>query len=274
MHTPVLLKEVIEGLNIKSEGLYVDATFGEGGHATEIIKRGAKVLGIDADNKQIFNFQLSIINLKVINGNFKDIERIAKENDFFPVDGVVFDLGLSMRQLNEGNKGLSYRKIDEILDMRLNSDTGDSAYDVLNTLSEEALYEIFSKYSEDLNSKTVAKAVIRERVNNKIKTVGKLVEIINRAMPNDKNRSVARIFQALRIYVNNEIDNLKFGLSGALKILKPKGRIAIICFHSLEDRVVKQFVISNNLKQINKKVITGDKQFKFERSAKLRIISK
>ncbi len=277
MHTPVLLQQAVEALAVKPDGKYIDATLGEGGHLLEIIKLNGRVLGIDADLKQIQNLESRIKNLngiKLVYGNFAEIEKIAKENNFFPVDGVIFDLGLSMRQLNEGKKGLSYRMADEKLDMRLNPDIGESASDVLNIYNEEALYEIFSKYSEDLNSRIIAKEVVKERINKKIMTVGQLTEIINKVVGDDKNRSAARIFQALRIFVNNELENLKKGLDGARKVLKKDGRIIVISFHSLEDRIVKQFVRDNNLNLINKKVIKGNQKLKFERSAKLRIINK
>jgi len=278
MHTPVLLQQVIEGLMVKPDGKYIDATLGEGGHSLEIIKNGGKVLAIDADKTQINKAILritdyGITNITFVHGNFAEIEKIAKENNFYPVDGVLFDLGLSMNQINEGKKGLSYRKSDESLDMRLNLETTEPAKDVIRVYNEDSLYEIFSRFSEDLNSRLIAKTIVEARKKKSISTVGDLMAVINTVVKNDNNRSASRIFQALRIFVNKDLDNLIKGLEGAMRVINKGGRIVVICFHSLEDRVVKKFIKNNRLKQINKKIITGDQRLKFERSAKLRVIS-
>lgn len=272
MHTPVLLKQAVEKLNVKPQGKYIDATFGEGGYSQEILKKGGRILAIDLDIGQLDNFQDKklLANLKLIQGNFKDIEKIAKENDFFPVDGVVFDLGLSMRQLNESKRGFSYKNKDEDLDMRLDLTSSLQAKDLLKKATKDELYEIFSKYSEDLNSEKIAEEVFLNK--KRIEKVGDLIKVIDKALGKKDKKTYARIFQALRIVVNNEFENLKQGLVGALNILKKEGRIVVVSFHSLEDRIVKKFVKENHLRFLDKKPIFGEK--KFERSAKLRVILK
>lgn len=275
MHTPVLLKEVINYLNIKKGGLYIDATFGEGGYAKEILKAGGKVLGIDLDENQIKDGRLKIKdkNLNLEQGNFADIETIAKEYQFFPVDGIVFDLGLSMKQLTDSGRGLSFRNEQEPLDMRLDTNGEKTAADYINTLSEQQLYDLFAKNSEEINSRAVAVSVVRARQVRKIRTVGDLVRIIDRAVGERDTRVLRRIFQALRIEVNQEFENLKKGLDGAVKLIKRERRILVVTFHSIEDRIVKQFVRERSLRFVTKKPIISDKKDRFERSAKLRIIS-
>lgn len=268
MHTPVLLKEAIEALNVGEGGLYIDATVGEGGHTQEILKLGGRVLGIDADYEQIQNLESRINNpkLKLVVGNFRDIEKIARENEFFPVDGVIFDLGLSMRQLKESGKGLSYMNDSEPLDMRLNESLEVTAAEIVNSYSEDELYEIFAKFSEELDSGPIAKAIVRTRKIKKLENVGDLKKAIKEAIGRESQKVNSRIFQALRIKVNDEIRNLEEGLKGAYMLIKKQGRIAVITFHSLEDRLVKRFG--------GKKVAVGNRAHKFERSAKLRVLVK
>lgn len=272
MHTPVLLQQAIEKLNIKPDGLYIDATFGEGGYSRKILNKGGKVLGIDLDILQILNHKSKIPNLKLIQGNFKDIEEIAKKNNFFPVDGVVFDLGLSFRQLDEYGRGFSYKRLNDPLDMRFNQSDKKTAKDVLREKNEKELYEIFAKYGEDINSEKIAKNIINARRVLKLDKVVDLIKIIDKSLGRVDTKTYARIFQALRIEVNNELENLKHGLAGAIKIIKPEGKIVVITFHSLEDRIVKKFVKANGLKLLDKKIVKGVRFF--ERSAKLRTIIK
>jgi len=285
MHTPVLLQQAIENLNIKKDGLYIDATFGEGGYSKEILRRGGKVLGIDLDKEQLdrhsgerSDSRIVVLNndsgqagmtLKLIQGNFVDIERIAKENDFFPVDGVVFDLGLSMKQIEESGRGFSYNRLDESLDMRLSSDSKLTAKDLIRELREEELYEVFAKNSEEIKSKEIAYEVKKRK---RMEAVFDLIGAIDKALGFKSNSTYARIFQALRIEVNKELENLKKGLIGAISILKKNRRIVIVSFHSLEDRIVKNFVRENKLRFLKKKPIRGMRSF--ERSAKLRTIIK
>ena len=268
MHHPVLLKAVIDNLGIKKGGLYIDATYGEGGHSLEILKKEGKVLAIDTDFQQILNFKFQISNWKnltLVQGNFKDIEKIAKENDFYPVDGILFDLGLSIKQIQESGKGFSFKNSDEPLDMRLNNDLKIKASDLINSLNKEDLYEILARYSEEINSRAIADFIFRTRSLKKILTVGDLVSVIEKAIGKKGERVLRRIFQGLRIAVNDELENLKKGLTGGLRLIKKDGKILVITFHSLEDRIVKQFGAG--------KPILGDRKLSFERSAKLRVIS-
>ena len=273
MHTPVLLQQAIESLNIKKGGLYIDATFGEGGYSRAILERGGKVLGIDFDPKQISNFQFPISNLKLVEGNFADIEKIAKDNNFFPVDGIVFDLGLSMAQITDSGKGFSYKKDDEPLDMRMNDSIEKKASDLINSLNAEDLYQILARNSEELRSKEIALEIVKSRQVKKINIVSDLIRIIDRIVGEKDNRVYRRIFQALRIEVNDEFDNLKKGLFGAVSILKKDGRIIVVSFHSLEDRIVKNFVKNNQFKFLEKKPIVNKFGPSYERGAKLRIIT-
>ncbi len=278
MHTSVFLEEAIEALNVTKDGKYIDATYGLGGHARRIIAAGGHVLGIDWDQTHITN--LSESNIQLVHGNYADIEAIAKINSFVPVDGVLFDLGLSMDQLASGQKGLSYKNLSEPLDMRINF--GDvTAADILNEYAEDILNEIFMKYAEEIYSKDIARAIVIKRSKNKIETVDDLVSIIFKVLEKKKKkqdfeRTCARVFQALRILVNNEFNNITKGLHGALSIVKPGGRIVVITFHSLEDRIVKMFIRARKKEVKDEKVNVAKKRElrSFERSATLRIIQK
>lgn len=274
MHTPVLLEQVIEALEIKKDGFYIDATFGEGGYSQAILDKGGKVLGIDFDKDQISNFQLKVKNLKLVEGNFGDIEEIAKANNFFPVDAVVFDLGLSMRQLNQSGRGFSFKKFNEPLDMRINMKLETKASDLVNRLSESELYEVFARNSEEINSKIIARKIIEERQYKKLATVNDLISCIDKAIGDKDNNIYKRIFQALRIAVNQEFDNLKKGLVGGFNLINKEGKIVVISFHSLEDRIVKNFSKSKGIKLLFKKPIMNRRGKSFERSAKLRILVK
>lgn len=284
MHNPVLIDEVIKGLDIKKDGMYIDATVGEGGHLVKIAETGAKVLGLDWDDQQIQSSKFKIQNFENVTlevSNFSQIGKVAKELNFYPVDGVLFDLGLSMKQISEGGKGLSFKKLDEPLDMRINSRIRAMASDIVNELNVSQLYEIFASYGEELCSQAIAESVVQARIRRKIETVGDLIGAIDYALKRNnienqfqKDKIYSRIFQALRIAVNDEFENLKKGLKGALGIVKSGGRIAVITFHSREDRIVKQFTRDSKLKMLTKKVISGNRELKFERSAKLRIIIK
>lgn len=279
MHTPVLLQEVIESLEVKKEGLYIDATAGEGGHFKKILEKEGKVLAIDRDEKQIKNLYQEFKSqaskkLKLVTGNFADIEEIAKENSFYPVDGIIFDLGLSMKQIRESGKGFSFKNEDELLDMRLDKNTSVTAAELVNSLNADQIYEILATFSEELNSRAIAEAIVRTRSLRKIESVGDLLKVIDKVVGKRSKKVYSRVFQALRMAVNDELKNIKKGLKGAYDILKSGGRIAIITFHSIEDREVKRFIRENKLATINKKPITSENEKSFERSAKLRIIVK
>ncbi len=277
MHTPVLLEQVIDALEIKKDGLYVDATFGEGGYSHAILDKGGKVLGIDWDLEQIQNPKSEIQkfrNLKLVEGNFANIEKIAKENNFFPVDGVVFDLGLSMRQISQLGRGFSFKKLNEPLDMRMSLETEITAKYLLNHLSESELFDVFARNSEEINSQKIAHEIIIKRQFKKLEIVGNLTNCIDKAIGEQDNNAYKRIFQALRIEVNQEFDNLKKGLTGSVKIIKSDGKIAVVTFHSLEDRIVKNFSKTQGIKLLNKKPIINKLGKSFERSAKLRILGR
>ncbi len=274
MHRPVLLQQAIENLNIKPDGLYIDATFGEGGHTQEILKRGGRVLGIDIDVNQVQNSKFKTQNLKLVHGNFKEIEKIAKENNFYPADGILIDLGLSMKQVNGSGRGFSYKNLNDTLDMRINLDQEKTAADIVNRLSEENLYDILASYSEDINSKEIAKEIVFSRKHQRIQNVKDILAIIDNVIGQKDEKTYRRVFQALRIATNDEFENLNCGLAGAVATLKKGGRLVVITFHSLEDRIVKNFVRKNNFFFVNKKVIKAGSGFHFERSAKMRVIEK
>jgi 16S rRNA (cytosine1402-N4)-methyltransferase len=256
-HIPVLLNEAVAGLKVAPGKRFIDATYGGGGHAREIERLGGRVLGIDTDP-----------DTKAIHGNFRDIEEIAKKNGFVTVDGILFDLGVSSHQLDTPERGFSYRFADAPLDLRLNQHEGMTAAQYLKNVSEDQLYETLATYSEEEHSRAIAHAIILARRVSDIKTTGDLLNIVGR-------KSAPRIFQALRIVVNDEIGVLKKGLEGAKKLLIPGGRLVVISFHSLEDRMVKLFMREDGWKVITKKPITPDARELMEnkrsRSAKLRI---
>ena len=275
MHTPVLLEQVIEAMEIKKDGLYIDATFGEGGYTEAILNKRGKVLGVDLDENQLKGSRVNgLTGLKLVQGNFGDIEKISKENNFYPVDGVVFDLGLSMRQISQSGRGFSFKKLSEPLDMRMNTDTEMTAKYLLNHLAKDELFDVFAKNSEEINSEKIAHEVIIKRQFKKLETVGDLTSCIDRAIGGQDNNAYKRIFQALRIQVNDEFENLKNGLIGATKIIKNDGIIAVVTFHSLEDRIVKNFSKNQGLKLLNKKPIMNRRGKSYEKAAKLRLIVK
>ena len=280
MHTPVLLQQVIENLKINRSGKYIDATAGSGGHLKEILKRGCRVLAIEVDDfqverlkKQALNFPNSK-NLKIVNSNFSEIEDIAKKNRFYPVDGVLFDLGLSFDQLNRSGKGFSYKRKHEVLDMRLSNKYRIYATNIVNSFNINELYEIFARNSEEVNSRTIAENIVKSRSMRKIKTVGDLVEIINKSLNRYDEHVLSRIFQSLRMHVNNEINNLRKALKGSLNILVKNGRLLVITFHSIEDRVVKNFIKNSPNDIFQLALIKGGPEKQFERSAKLRVLIK
>ena len=282
MHRSVLLEQAIESLQVHAGGRYIDATAGEGGHLMKMVEEGGDVLGIDIDPKQIANLQSKVAgnsHIKLAVGNYANIGDIARANDFMPVDGILFDYGLSMEQLSHSGKGLSFRNIEEPLDMKLNDKTEDNAADLVKRLSPSELYDLFAKYSEEFHSEVIAQTIAGTRVHHPIETVGDFNSVIGKAVSyctlkhdHDLFKIYPRIYQALRIAVNKEFENIEQGLEQSLSILAPAGRIAIITFHSLEDRIVKQFMKKNNLKQLDKKAIKGNQALRFERSAKLRVI--
>ncbi len=276
-HTPVLLQSVIESLNPAAGRRYIDATVGEGGHLEPLLDHGARVLAIDWDPRQINQLKLKIPEeSRVIFavGNFAQIEKIAITTHFAPVDGILFDLGLSMSQHENGKRGFSYQNGEEPLDMRLNDQISITAADLINNLSQTQLYEIIAGGSEEINSRTISEALVRARRLSTFKTVSDLIRVLDSVIGHKDKRVYSRVFQALRIAVNDEFHNLKSGLQQALNIIKPGGRIVVITFHSLEDRIVKNFAKTNQVRFLKTKKLKKFNKKIFERSAQIRIIQK
>lgn len=273
MHTPVLMKEVVEMLGAAGGVKIIDATYGEGGHSRALLAAGADVLAIDRDISQIQSQKLKAESPKLIlkQGNFRDIESIAKAENFFPVDGILFDLGLSNEQLRSGGKGLSYKNLEEQLDMRLDDECTVDAETILRQYSESDLVHIFMHNAEETLAVPLAKKIAAMRVGVKPLTVGWLVEVVNSVAKNNPRPTLTRVFQALRVEVNNEFENLEVAMKAAVSLLAPQGKIAIISFHSLEDRIVKRFIRANGYIQMGKKPVFGNSELRFERSAVLRV---
>lgn len=248
VHKPVLLNEVIEGLNIKPDGIYIDATMGGGGHSFEIIKRltGGRLIGIDQDEEAIAAAKERLApyldKLTVVNNNFCNISSILIELGISQVDGILMDLGVSSYQLDTGERGFSYHT-DAPLNMRMSKDKGITAYDVVNTYSKEQLQQIMWDFGEEKFAKRIAFFICAHREEKPISTTLELVDIIKEGIPASKRREgghpAKRTFQAIRIEVNKELDVLQEGLTGGIESLAPGGRMAVITFHSLEDRIVK-----------------------------------
>lgn len=246
-HKSVLLKETIEYLNIKPEGIYVDGTLGGGGHSEEILKRltTGKLIAIDRDLDAIKASKERLKNYKnaeYINDNFKNIKEILKSLNIDKVDGILLDLGVSSYQLEEVKRGFSYMK-DAPMDMRMDKNSPFSAYDVVNKYSQQELERVIREYGEEKWASRIAKFIVKEREKGEIKTTFQLVEIIKNAIPASARREgphpAKRTFQAIRIEVNEELKGLDKAIEDMVEVLRGKGRIAIITFHSLEDRIVK-----------------------------------
>ena len=247
-HIPVLLNEVINGLNIKPSGTYVDLTVGRGGHSSEILSRLDKghLICVDQDEEAIeaSKARLSKISNKfeIVRYNFSHLEEILQEKGIEEVDGILMDLGVSSPQFDKGERGFSYKE-DARLDMRMDQRQELSAYEIINNYALEDLTKIFQIYGEEKYSYSIAKNIIKARENKPIETTLELVEIIKKSKPMKELKKVGhpakQVFQALRIAVNDELNVLEKTLKVALRHLKPGGRLAVITFHSGEDRIVK-----------------------------------
>ena len=238
-HVPVLLKEAVDGLAVKAGGRYVDGTFGRGGHAREIVRRGGEVLGIDRDDAAV----AAAGGLKVVKGNHGEIERIVHEHGWDEVDGVLLDLGVSSPQLDEAGRGFSFLR-DGPLDMRMDQSGGVTAADLVNFESAERLEEIFRAWGEEPRARQIAKAILRARDEKgmRFERTLQLADFIGGLLGRRSGHHPAtRVFQALRMEVNDEMGGLKRALEGGMNVLKPGGRFAIITFESLTDRFVKRF---------------------------------
>ena len=306
-HYSVMLNESIDGLNIKENGIYVDCTLGRGGHASKILSqlKTGLLIGIDQDQEAIDYSKelLSSIssNYKIVKNNFRNIDKILEELNINKIDGAVYDLGVSSPQFDEDYRGFSY-KFDSELDMRMDQNNPLTAKYIVNNYSLNDLVRIFKEYGEEKYSYSIAKNIVEQRKSKEISTTFDLVEIIKKSKPtkelNKKGHPAKQIFQALRIEVNDELNALEDSLNKILKLLNVGGRLVVISFHSLEDRIVKNIFKENsvvegnrineiidpkNIKQanyrsINKKVIIpSDKELEENsrsKSAKLRILER
>ena len=321
MHIPVLLKEAIDLLNVRKDGRYIDATLGLGGHSLEILKRGGKVLGVEVDEESLEEAKRIIGSLvhppagragrdigsriKFVRENFKDLKKIALAHEFIPCDGVLFDLGMSSWQLEKSGRGFSFQK-EEPLDMRMDKRLAVTAADLLNGLTKNELTKLFQKYGEEQSAYRIASAVVRARTLKPFETTRDLVRVIEGVKGKPPRVSLAsggkgkrqihpatKVFQALRIAVNDEITNLRSALSQAFEILRgpastrgarrrEAGSLVVTSFHSLEDREVKRFfkevAMRGMGKMVTEKPVTPQAveiaANPRARSAKLRVLEK
>lgn len=290
-HKPALLNETIEFLNIKPGLVYIDATFGGGGHSLGILNKGGKVIGIDWDfeainhAKEKFKKEHQNKNLKIIQGNFVNLREMMKRDGVNKIAGIMFDLGTSFHQVLTPGRGFSFN-IDEPLDMRMSKDLTVTAEDLINGLNKGELYELFTRLGEEHLALPISKAICGERKINPIKNTGRLAQIAAKVYQKynykTKINPATKVFQALRIAVNDELNNLRMVLPQALEICQKGGRIVVISFQGLEDRIVKEFFkdkeIRGIIKVLTKKPIVPTVEEIISnprcRSAKLRAIEK
>jgi len=294
-HIPALLQESISGLNIKPDGVYVDVTFGGGGHSKEILKHlaGGKLIAFDQD-KDAFKNKIESDNFFLIHSNYRYIKNFLRFYGIDKVDGILADLGISFHQVDEASRGFSF-KADANIDMRMNNSATKTAADVLNEYTENELLKIFKEYGELKNAWQLTKRIIESRNQKPFKKINQLIDAIEKLAPKKmENKFYAKVFQALRIEVNHEMEALQDFLESTAELLNPEGRLVVISYHSLEDRFVKNFIRSGNfegniekdiygnfdtpLKQVNKKIIIPSEEEinnnPRSRSAKLRIAEK
>lgn len=304
-HTPVLLNECLEGLNIKPNGIYVDGTLGGGGHSGEILKRltTGKLIAFDKDDDALYSTSKKLAEFgdKIIfvKSDFKNMYDKVRELGFEQVDGILLDLGVSSYQIDTPERGFSYR-FDARLDMRMDRSSSLTAYEVVNTYSKEDLVRILFNYGEENFAKAIVNKIVEVRKGKNIETTGELVELIESAIPKKfwgKGSVAKKTFQAIRIEVNGELEGLDLAIDKMIDLLNVGGRLAIITFHSLEDRIVKQVFkvratdcicdktmpvcVCNHIsdvKLVNKKPIEATKEElsvnKRSSSAKLRVVEK
>jgi 16S rRNA (cytosine1402-N4)-methyltransferase len=270
-HNPVLLQESVDALSVKEDGVYVDVTFGGGGHSSEILKRLGKtgrLFGFDQDpdaQENVFDDDRFVL----IPENFRYISRFLRFHGVRKVDGVLADLGVSSHQFNEAERGFSTR-FDGGLDMRMNQKSKISAKEIINNYSEEKLAEILFSYGELRNSRNIAKTIVEKRQEEKIDTSFQLRKVLQKYLPNAKeHKIIAQIFQAIRIEVNEELDVLKEFLQQLPNLLKEDGRLSVISYHSLEDRLVKRFFRTGLFNGEPEKDIFGNSEVPLEKIGKL-----
>ncbi|WP_341220981.1 16S rRNA (cytosine(1402)-N(4))-methyltransferase RsmH [Polaribacter atrinae] len=270
-HNPVLLQESVDALAIKEDGVYVDVTFGGGGHSREILKRlgaNGKLFAFDQDPDALGNV-IDDERFVLIPENFRYISRFLRFNGVRKVDGVLADLGVSSHQFDEAERGFSTR-FDGDLDMRMNQKSKTSAKEIVNSYSEEKLAEILFLYGELRNSRNIAKTIVEKRQEEKIDTSFQLRQVLQKYLPKAKeHKIIAQIFQAIRIEVNEELDVLKEFLEQMPNLLKEDGRLSVISYHSLEDRLVKRFIRTGLFKGELEKDVFGRSNEPMQKVGKL-----
>jgi 16S rRNA (cytosine1402-N4)-methyltransferase len=294
-HNPVLLHPTVDGLNIKPDGVYVDVTFGGGGHSKEILKRlgpNGRLFAFDQDEDALAN-ALPDERFTLINENFRFLKRFLRFHGVKEVDGILADLGVSSHQFDVPERGFSTR-FDAELDMRMSQKNDLNAYRVVNEYEEQDLRRVFFDYGELKNAPVLARTIVEARKDYPIKTTEELKDVLKKFLPEKvRNKVLAQIYQAIRIEVNQEMDVLKEFIEQSLEILKPGGRFSVISYHSLEDRLVKRFIkngmfegeperdfygnFSVPYKTIGKLIVPDDEEIKINnraRSAKLRVAEK
>ncbi len=260
-HVSVLLRQTIELLNVQPEKKYLDGTLGGAGHTTLILEQGGKVLGIDQDQDALDyvaekfkagSFEIGK-DLVLAKGNFKDIDVLAKEHQFGKVAGILFDLGISSHHVDAAERGFSFMK-EAPLDMRMDRELEVKAGDLINVLTKGELYELFTKLGEERFARAICESIIRARQIKRIETTTELAEIIKRAVPSSSKgiHPATKVFQALRIAVNDELNSVREALPKAVELLEPGGRLAVISFHSLEDRIIKHAFLDFEEKGLGK----------------------
>jgi 16S rRNA (cytosine1402-N4)-methyltransferase len=264
-HIPALLDESIEGLNIRPDGIYIDVTFGGGGHSLEILKRltTGKLIAFDQDE----DAQLNVPDdnrLLFLNQNFRFLRNNLRFNGIESADGLIADLGVSFHQFDEPGRGFTFRQ-DAPLDMRMNKKGSVSAADLLKTTEESALADIFYNFGELTNSRRIAREIVTARTEKPLKSANDIMDVISKLAPyRQEHKFYARVFQALRIAVNHEIESLKEMLEQALGLLNIKGRLVVITYHSLEDRIVKNFMRTGNFEGVEIKDFYGNLETPFK----------
>ena len=295
-HVPVLLMPSVDGLNIRPNGTYVDVTFGGGGHSREILSRlgeGGRLLGFDQDEDAERNI-VDDPHFTFVRSNFRYLHNFLRYHGIEQIDGLLADLGVSSHHFDDSERGFSFR-FDGALDMRMNKRAGITAADIVNNYDEERLANLFYLYGELKNSRKLAAAIARARTGQRIETIGQFLEVIKPLFGREREKKeLAKVFQALRIEVNQEMEALKEMLLAATEALRPGGRLVVITYHSLEDRMVKNLMKTGNVegraekdfygrmqtpfRPVNNKVITPDEdelqRNPRSRSAKLRIAEK
>lgn len=270
-HIPVLLKETIDALQVRETGVYVDLTFGGGGHTRELLRQGAgRVICFDQDEDARQNLPQDE-RVIFVQHNFRYLKYFLRYLKEGQVDGILADIGVSSHEFDEGGRGFSYR-YDSRLDMRMNQNARVSAYDILNTYSESELVRMFREYGELSGAKRIAADILKRREKSPIETTGDLVSVVEQRVPSYKKMSfLSQVFQAVRIEVNDELGALKDVLGQMSEVLRPGGRVAVISYHSLEDRIVKRFMKTGNVDGIMRKDLYGNVLSDFKIAVKLQI---